>query len=271
MTLDYSVLMSVYYKENPEHLTESIESMLNQTIPTNDFVLVCDGKLTPELMLVLKKYADNPIMNIVYLEKNVGVGEALNIALPYCKNELIARMDSDDISVSDRCEKQLKIFETMDVDVVGASIEEFIDDPDCVMSKRQVPRLHTDITKYAKKRNPVNQVSVMFKKSKAMACGGYQSFYLLEDYYLWLRMIMSGCKFFNMQETLVKVRTTHDMFMRRGGYSYFKSNKMLQKFMLESGFISRYRYIMNVCERFAVQVAMPNKIRKLFYLKALRK
>ena len=96
MSLNYSVLMSVYYKENPKHLAESIESMLNQTIKTNDFVLVCDGKLTPGLMSVLEKYADNPIMNIVYLEKNVGLGEALNIAMPYCKNELIARMDSDD-------------------------------------------------------------------------------------------------------------------------------------------------------------------------------
>lgn len=271
MSLNYSVLMSVYYKENPKHLAESIESMLNQTIKTNDFVLVCDGKLTPGLMSVLEKYADNPIMNIVYLEKNVGLGEALNIAMPYCKNELIARMDSDDISLPERCEKQLKVFETMDVDVVGTSIEEFIDDPNHIVSQRQVPKRHSDIEKYAKKRNPVNHMSVMFKKSKALACGGYQSFYFLEDYYLWIRMIIAGCKFFNLQETLVKVRTTHDMFMRRGGYSYFKSNKMLQKFMLESGFISRYRYVMNIFERFVVQVVMPNKIRKLFYLKALRK
>lgn len=269
--MDYSVLMAVYYKENPQFLKEAIDSMLNQTVQTNDFVIVCDGELTVELNSVLEIYNNHPAFNIVRLDKNLGIGAAFAFTLPLCKNEFIARMDSDDIALPQRCERQLEVFKEVDVDVVGCNISEFINEPDCLIAERKVPQFNSEIKEYAKKRNPLNHQSVMFKKSKVLESGGYRNFYLMEDYDLWVRMLLNDCKFYNIQEALLKVRVDKNLYMRRGGVDYFKSNKKFQKFMLDMRFISKIRYFLNISERFLVQVIMPNYIRKIFYIKALRK
>ncbi|MBQ3181694.1 MAG: glycosyltransferase [Clostridia bacterium] len=268
--MDYSVLMPVYYKENPEYFKESIESMLSQTVPTDNFVIVCDGELTDELTKVLDTYRNNPVITIVQLEKNMGLAKALTEGLKYCKNELVARMDSDDISLPERCKKQLEIFSAENIDVVGSNVLEFIDDADNALSIRCVPETHEKIKIYAKKRNPMNHPSVMFKKSLVIKNGCYQNFRLYEDYQLWVKMIINGCKFKNIQEPLVKMRTTNDLYMRRGGLKYFKNGCALQSYMYKSGYISAVRYIKNLIERFMVQVLMPNHIRKWFYLRVLR-
>ena len=124
----YSVLMSVYRKENPEFFRIAIESMLKQTIPTNDFVLVCDGPLTPKLDQVIQTLSDQyqDIFQIIRLETNCGLGNALNTGLKICKNELVARMDSDDISLLNRCELQLKAFQSdPELSLCGGNIMEF--------------------------------------------------------------------------------------------------------------------------------------------------
>lgn len=269
--MDYSVLMSVYYKENHKCFKESIESILSQSLPTNDFVIVCDGPLTEELYKVLDEYKENPVINVVKLDKNQGLAKALKEGLKYCKNELVARMDSDDISVPERCAEQLLAFETKDLDVVGSDIVEFIDNPENIRTMRCVPKMHDEIKEYSKKRNPMNHVSVMFKKSSVIACGSYQEFHLYEDYQLWINMMLCGCKFKNIQKPLVKVRTTDDVYMRRGGMKYFKSGYKFQTYMYKSGHISFVRYLKNLTERLVVHALMPNCVRKWFYLKVLRK
>lgn len=164
----YSVLMSVYKKENPDFLKQSIESIQNQTVPTDDFVLVCDGPLTPELdaVLVVKQQELGEVLNVVRLEKNGGLGNALNEGMRHCKNELIARMDSDDIAYPDRCEKQLAIFNTHpEVSVCSGIVEEFSESPDVVDARRVPPETNVEILKFAKMRNPFNHPCVMYKKS----------------------------------------------------------------------------------------------------------
>ena len=134
MMQNYSVLMSVYFKEKPEYLRQAIESMLCQTVQTDDFVLVCDGPLTADLNEVIAEYKDNPIFHLVRLKENVGIGLAANIGIEHCKNELIAKMDSDDIAVAQRCEWQLHEFKmNPELAVLGGQLYEFVDSIDNVV------------------------------------------------------------------------------------------------------------------------------------------
>lgn len=191
----YSVLMSVYFKEKAEYLRDSIDSMLNQSVGPAEFVLVCDGPLTPELDAVIARYLNSEfgrLFKVIRLECNSGLGAALNIGLNECNSQFIARMDSDDISLPDRCEKELAILSTGEIDFVSGTVLEFCDSPSNVFSCRKLPEDTESILEFAKKRNPINHPAVMFKKDAVLKSGGYQPFYLLEDYFLWIRMLSNG-------------------------------------------------------------------------------
>lgn len=269
----YSVLMSVYKKENPVFLKQSIESIQNQTVPTDDFVLVCDGPLTPELdaVLVVKQQELGEVLHVVRLEKNGGLGNALNEGIRHCKNELVARMDSDDIAYPDRCEKQLAIFNTHpEVSVCSGIVEEFSESPDIVDARRVPPETNAEILRFAKMRNPFNHPCVMYKRSAVMAVGSYEDFYLLEDYYLWLRMLMGGYQGYNIQEPLLHMRAGSDMYLRRAGWKYAKTQARLFKFMKQQGFIGEGQYIKSCVIRSGSALA-PNWLREFMFEKVLRK
>lgn len=269
----YSVLMSVYYKENPEYLTKAIESMLNQTIKPNEFIIVKDGPLTKELDKVINQFAEKnkDVFNVISLKQNVGLGVALSEGVKKAKNELIARMDSDDISSYNRCEKQLKIFDkNNDLAVVGTNMTEFIGNETNIISKRVVPEKNEEIIKYLRKRCPLNHVTVMFKKSKILEVGNYLEMHYNEDYYLWVRLFLNGDKFYNIQDDLVNVRVGKEMYRRRGGYKYFISERKIQKYMLKNKVIGKGTYIDNVLKRFILQVLMPNWLRGFIFKKLAR-
>lgn len=270
---NYSVLMSVYYRENSEYLKQAIESIQAQTFPTDDFVLVCDGPLNQELDSVIKKKQQEMknILNVVRLKKNAGLGNALNKGIQQCKNELVARMDSDDISYPDRCEKQLMVFNTYpEISVCSGIVEEFATNPKVVESRRVPPETQEEIREFAKVRNPFNHPCVMYKKPDVEAVGSYKDFYLLEDYYLWVRMIMAGYQGYNLQEPLLHMRAGTDMYMRRGGLKYAKTQEKLFRFMKNNGFISKGQYIKNCVIRGESSLA-PNWLRKFVFEKVLRK
>lgn len=269
----YSVLMSVYQKEKPEYLKRAIESIQNQTVLTNDFVLICDGPLNTELDKVLdeKKNEMGECLHIVRLAENVGLGNALNEGIKHCKNELIARMDSDDIAYPDRCEKQITVFHVHpEVSVCSGIVEEFTSIPEVVDAKRVPPESHEEIVEFAKKRNPFNHPCVMYKKSAVEAVGSYQDFYLLEDYYLWLRMLMAGYRGYNIQEPLLHMRAGSDMYLRRAGWKYAKTQAKLFKFMKRQGFIGNGQYIKSCVIRSGSALA-PNWLRMFMFEKVLRK
>ena len=165
--MQYSVLMSVYHREKPEYLRQSMESIAAQTLPTDDFVLVCDGPLGPELEAVIAELQQRfgPVLQVVHLPRQVGLGRALNEGMLHCKNEIVARMDSDDISRPDRCEKELNALLEHGADIVSAGLEEFTDDPARVELLRQPPKTHEEILAFAKKRNPFNHPTVSFTLS----------------------------------------------------------------------------------------------------------
>lgn len=269
----YSVLMSVYAKENPEYLRESILSILQQTLPTDDFVLVCDGPLTQELDQTISYFQTNysDIFHVVRLEKNMGLGGALNQGMQHCKHSLIARMDSDDISRNNRCQVQYEFFmEHPEIDMVSGIIEEFSFSPDQITSRRVLPEYHEDILRFAKKRCPFNHPCIMYRKEAVLAAGGYQHFYLQEDYYLWIRMLMAGSKGHNLQIPLLWMRTGAGMYQRRGGIKYAKEQVALLRYMKEHKFINTWEFMTGATVRILSSIA-PTGLRKLGYSIFLRK
>lgn len=268
----YSVLMSVYYREQPEYLEQAIESIQMQTVPTDNFVIVCDGPLTQNLDdIIAKKQAQmGNGLQVVRLPQNGGLGSALNKGLKFCKNELVARMDSDDIAYPDRCEKQLAVFcARPEVSVCSGIVEEFTTSPDIVDARRVPPETQTEIMEFAKKRNPFNHPCVMYKKSAVEAVGSYQDFYLLEDYYLWLRMLMAGYQGYNLQEPLLHMRAGSEMYKRRAGVKYAKTQVNLFKYMKNNGIISNGQYLKSCAVRCGSALA-PNWLRKFVFEKMLR-
>ena len=261
---NYSVLMSVYYKEKPEYLKQSIESMLNQTVPTNDFVIVCDGPLTPELDAVIDSYKN--ALHVVRLEKNGGLGPALNEGLKHCRNELVARMDSDDISVPRRCEIQLEEYrKNPTLGILSASLLEFTETTDNVIGKRTLPVEDEQIRRYSKRRCPFNHPVVMFKKEAVQQAGGYNGrFHLFEDYYLWIRMIQTGVEARNISENLLYMRAPADMFQRRGGMKYAKDMLKFRGWMVKSGWSSWKDFTFSALPQAVVCVA-PNWLREKVY------
>ncbi len=269
---NYSVLMAVYHKEKPAWFREAILSAWNQTVRPSDFVLVCDGPLNEGLDAVIEEMHNEmgDVMQVVRLEKNGGLGNALNVGIGYCKNELVARMDSDDVALKDRCEKQLAVFAAdPEVSIVSGVVDEFIETPGVVDARRVPPETHEQIMEFVRKRCPFNHPCVMYRKSAVAAAGGYQEFYLLEDYYLWIRMLLNGAKGYNLQETLLWMRAGENMYQRRGGKRYVKSQKQLFNYMRERGLITRWQCFKSVTVRTLSGLA-PNKLRKFMFEKMLR-
>lgn len=205
-------------------------------------------------------------LKTIYLPVNQGHGNARRASLNHCSHELVALMDADDISLSNRFEKQLAKFQAgKKMDIVGGQITEFIDTPDNITGKRVVPEKDAEIKTFMKKRCPMNQVSVMFKKSFYDKVGGYIDWFCEEDYYLWLRMAQAGGRFANVPETLVNVRIGDAMSERRGGWKYFSSEAGIQKYMLSNRIISFPRYLYNVAIRFGGEVLLPNSVRTYLF------
>lgn len=271
--MNFSVLMSVYKNDKLEFLKAAIESILKQTVKPNEIVVVVDGPVETEIVQLLQNYETKiKCFKLVFLEENLGLGNALEVGLNHCSYDFVARMDADDISVEDRFEKQIKAFqEEKSLSIVGGQIEEFMGEIKNVIGVRKVPSEHEEIKQYIKSRCPFNHMTVMFRKEEVEKVGGYVEWHFNEDYYLWLRMYLLNCQFKNLEDTLVYVRVGEEMYQRRGGFSYFKSEAGIQKYMLTHKIISFSKYLSNVFLRFVLQVLMPNKFRALVFKKFARK
>lgn len=270
---EFSVLMSVYKNDNAKFTREAVESVVNQTVKPTEIIIVIDGPVSDEIMGCLNNLqGKNAEIKLLPLKENVGLGNALKEGIEHCSYDLIARMDSDDISLPDRFEKQLKCFEDNDnLSAVSGAIAEFIDNPENIVGIRELPAEDDEIKRYLKSRCPLNHVAVMFRKKDVMNAGGYLHFHYNEDYYLWVRMYLKGANFYNLHDIIVNVRVGKDMYRRRGGRKYFKSEARLQKFMLQNKIICFPRYFFNVLIRFILQVLMPNSLRGFVFRTLARK
>lgn len=232
--MNFSVLISLYHKENPVFLKESLESLKNQTLQASEIIVVFDGKITDDLEEIVEIYKNILPIKIIKLPKNVGLGKALNEGLKHCSNEWIFRMDTDDICLPHRFEKQVKfIKENPNVVLFSSHIAEFDKDPQQILGHRKVPTVSDAIKKYSLKRSPFNHMTVVFKKSVIEEAGGYRHHLFLEDYNLWLRVIAKGHQVGNVDEVLLLARAGDGMIKRRRGAEYTKSEWKLFKLKYE--------------------------------------
>lgn len=275
MGLKFSVITSVYKNDKPEFIRQAFDSItIGQTLCPDEVVVVVDGPVSQEINVVIDEYTQlHPqLFNIIRLPENQGLGKALKIGLEASKYDIIARMDSDDYSIPERFAMQVAYIESHpEIDIVGGNISEFIDNVDNVVGSRCVPLSHNQICDYMKVRCPFNHMTVMFKKQTVMNAGGYLDWHYNEDYYLWIRMALNNCTFANLPDILCYARVGKDMYARRGGWKYFKSEAKLQKYMFDRGLISFFRMGYNVLLRFVLQVCMPNKLRGFVFRKFARK
>lgn len=268
MEVAFSVLLSIYKKERPSWFREALESIFSQSVQPSEIVLVKDGPLTEELEAVLYEYSLRyPIFKFVVNETNLGLGLALQRGLLACSHEYVARMDTDDTMPIDRFEKQLSALVDDNNDLVSCWSTILTEDMKTVVAVKQRPEQHADIVKLARRRSPVCHAGSFFKKSAVLRAGNYQhsnSFY--EDYDLWIRMIMSGARFYNVQESLYNVRTTEGQIKRRGGFNYLKVEISTFYRYYKMGFYSLKDLIMNSAIRIVVRL-MPGGLRKSFLVK----
>lgn len=271
MSEKFSVLMSVYYKEKPEYLKEAIDSILNQTVPPTEIVIVKDGKLTEELDGILSAYAEkDERFRVIGYDKNRGLGLALKYGVENCKYDIIARMDSDDISMPDRFEKELPVFIEGNYDIVGCITGEFTGTIDNVQCRRIPPETDEEIKEFIRTRNPFVHPSVMLKKSSVLAAGNFRDMYLCEDYDMWLRMVANGCRCYNIQEYLVYMRVDDNFYDRRGGLKYCREIVKFKRLMYKSKYIGFKNCVKSSLATIVVSL-MPSKMRRNFYKKFLRK
>lgn len=269
----YSVLMSVYFKENPDFFKKSIESMLNQTLKPDEIVIVKDGQLTKELEDVINHYVilEPEIFTIVALKRNIGLGLALNEGLKKCRNELVARMDTDDISLEERCELQIEQFKKdRGLSIVGTVTNEFYDNPENIITSRVVPTKHKDILKFSRRRSPFNHPTVMYKKSQVLKYGGYRDIKRKEDIDLFGRMLSNGCKAMNINRPLLLFRSNKDNFKRRKSWVNCKSYISVVYNFWQNGHSSTIDLMIVIIGQF-IMFLSPMWLLKIFSERVLRK
>lgn len=258
---NFSVLMSIYKKENPQWFREALDCIFVQTLQPTEIVLVEDGPLTPELYTIIDEYKEKyPIFNIVKNETNLGLGLALRKGVEASKTEFLMRMDTDDIIPPYRFEHQMRKIEE-GYDVVSCWAQVFMNSKENVIAVKTRSEHHEEIVKLAHRRSPICHAGTVFRKSALLKAGNYQHCKLYEDYHLVIRLIMSGAKFYNMQEVLYYVRTTPEQMNRRSGMDYLKTELTFFKEFRRMGFFSTKDYIINSVMRIVVRL-MPHKIRQ---------
>ncbi len=260
--------MSLYGKERPDFLRAALDSMMDQTVPPDEIVLVEDGPLPDALHEIVREYFSRAPgrFQILVNPSNLGLGLSLRKGLEACRNELVARMDTDDIALPDRCEKQLCFFSSHpDTTILGGQIREFVDSPDSPVGERRVPETDEDLKVFLRSRCPFNHMTVMFKKNDVIAAGNYRDWFWNEDYDLWIRLALRGFAFANLPNVLVLTRVGREMYARRGGFKYFLSECRIQRFMKSEHLISWPRLMSNCIKRFIVELLLPPQLRSLAF------
>ena len=262
----YSVLMPVYEKERPEYLKESIESMLDQTVFPDQFVLVKDGPLTDELEKIIADFvkAHKDLFTIVTLSRNSGLGVALDEGLKHCRNELVARMDSDDISLPNRCERQLKLYgKRPELSIVSGNIGEFENDPEHIIAIRDVPEKQKEIMKRMRRRSAFNHPAVMFRKSEVIRCGGYGTLRRKQDHVLFSHMLHSGCEAYNIQDVVLLFRANKSSVSRKVSSENVRNYILAQKINYKRRECSLFDFLY-VCLTQTAAMILPESVTDFF-------
>ena len=261
--MNFSVLMSVYAKEHPSYLDECLKSLARQTLQPSEIVLVEDGAISDALAKVIESYSKVLPIKIVKIKKNGGLAAALNVGIAHCTHELVARMDTDDVSFPNRFERQVDFMLTHpDVSVSSAWIEERDQAMIAAKALKKLPESHEEILNFSKRRNPINHPVSIFRKTALLSVGGYPLIYP-EDYALWALMLVKGFRFANIQEVLLHMRTGEDFIARRG-VGFLKKEIVLLRYFRSIGFFGLGESLYYFLTRFFLRIS-PSKVRMLIY------
>lgn len=270
--MSFSVLMSVYFKESPVFLRQALDSVLDQSLTPGQIVLVKDGPLPQYLNDVIDTYdrEHQGLFKVIPIKKNGGLGPALNMGLKHCDFDLVARMDSDDVAFRERFKEQFQYMQKNNqVSAVGGWLAEFKSIPGDLNQTRKAPQTPLQVSRFSRKRNPMNHPSVMFRKKDIQRVGGYNAVRYFEDYHLWLKLLKKGFQLANIQKELLYFRVGNDMIGRRSGYAYAKYEIRFLKRALREKLIGKSDFIKAVAIRFPLRL-IPKSLLTFFYKIKLR-
>lgn len=269
--MSFSVLMSVYKGENPNYLKQALDSIIEQSLQPDEIILIEDGPLTKELYQVITTYKKYyPIIKTYQFKENVMLGRALAKGVQLCSNNIIARMDTDDIALPNRFELEYQyLVAHPEISVIGGGIQEF-NDNNTLCARKYMPSIEKDIKIYIKYRNPLNHMTVMFRKEDVLHSGNYRHFPLLEDYDLWNRMLAKGYKFYNLSDVLVRARTNQNRYNKRGGLKYCVTFIKLRYMQYRLGVLNKLELIKSLIGTM-IMTLTPNWSRQIAYQFFLRK
>jgi glycosyltransferase involved in cell wall biosynthesis len=262
---EFSLLLPVYAGDKAAYFTKAFAStVVEQSRRPSDVVIVQDGPIGTELAAaVAAATASSPVpVNHVRLPANVGLARALETGLGHCAHDVVARMDADDISLPTRFELQLAVMDT-GYDLVGTGMLEF-DEAGRVLGKRIPPTDPDDIVTSARFHDPFNHPTVVYRRSVVARAGGYRELPLMEDYWLFARMIQAGALVANLPDPLVMYRVDAGAYGRRGGFTLFRSEVALQRSLLKDRFVTRGQFARNVLVRGGYRF-VPVAVRRVAY------
>lgn len=262
----FSLLLPTYHADDPDHLRRAFASAVDeQTVKPDEVVLVRDGVVPPRLQTTIDALVDgSPVpVNVVELAHNVGLGHALDAGLAACRHEVVARMDADDVSLPDRFAVQIPLI-AEGFDLVGCGLLEFHDDEQDVVGRRTPPIGEDEIRRWSRFHDPFNHPTVVYRRSVVQAVGGYEDLPLMEDYWLFARMIGSGARVANVAEPLVMYRVGAGAYARRGGLQLLRSEWQLQRHFRSVGFTTRSQYARNLVVRGGYRL-VPEGLRRVAY------
>lgn len=265
----FSVLLPTYRGDDPGYLDKAIQSVIDQTVEPTELLVVEDGPLTTSLRKVVDDWtAERPdILTTVSLERNRGLGVALRTGIEHCSYDLVARMDADDLSVKNRFETQLRYLSTHpDVDALGGYVVEFGGGKSRV---RTVPTTPDVVRQRAKFRSPINHPTVMFRREAVLSAGNYRDLRSMQDYDLWVRMLLDGSSLANVPEVLVRMRVEDGLYGRRGGLNYARLEASLLNEFRQWGFLRPTEFLLCLAVRLPIRLA-PSWLRRFVYRTALR-
>jgi len=263
---EFSLLLPCYAGDEPAHVRRAfVSATAEQTLPPSEVVLVQDGPVPPPLALELDRLAaDCPVpVRRVSLPRNVGLALALQAGLEACTFEIVARADADDVCEPERFAVQVPMV-AAGLDVVGSAIAEFDEDETVIEAVRRRPTEAAAIRRFAAFHNPFNHPSVVYRKSAVLAAGGYQDMPLMEDYWLFARMIVGGAQVANVEQPLVRYRTGSGLYERRGGLRALRSDWRFQRSAHAIGLTTRPQMLRNLAQRFVYRI-VPDSVRRWAY------
>lgn len=261
--LSFSVLMSVYERDDPVLLRSAVSSVFANELTPLELILVVDGPVGDALNCVISELVQRYPINCQCLSTNRGLASALNYGLNFVRTPLIARADADDINLPNRFSTQIETMR-LGFDLVGSQIQE-VDSQGVFLGIREVPCSHDKILKFSRARNPFNHMTVIYKTDLIRACGGYPVLYLREDYGLWALMISKGARLANTNSVLVHATAGFPMIKRRRGLRSALAEFELQTLFVKCGIKSRWRACLDCCLRASILMLSSHLLSRFYF------